>query len=457
MKELIVLSMMISISTVICVNCMGAPSHDQVCIATDKGSSWIVNHASSELASYLTKMKPESQLSLSTGLDSTQTKNADVIFVIAELGKTPILNMFIKETGWTPSKKAMKTAESFVIRSLKSGSQRVVVIVGADGKGALNGVYHYIEHVCGAGFFPDGEQIPRLAKLPTANIDLVEAPRFKYRANLPLNWGIGLRDYFCRMWTLEDWQKHIDWMAKKKLNVLTLYIEAVDKFWGDTFADVFPEVKQVGYPLKDDTRMFPPDYRTKLMKQVYAYARERGIRFEPVFFWGAVEQSYKLAHPELKYVKGTYASDNWYISAEQPECAQAMEKLWRAFIKEFGTDHLYRLDLIMESAPSGMDSREMYWQARSVIRKLDPKAEVISHWNYAWTGGMASCSFQESAQDIAQSKDDVTVEDWVDMQSTIQDASKVLDDANVKRWIAVYWNTGWDVDKYLGLNDQLIA
>lgn len=457
MKESFLISMMISISMIACSGSMSAPSHDQVSILTDVGSPWIVSHASNELASYLSKIKPESEFSIGTKLDSPQARNANVLFVIAVSGKSPILDTVIKDTGWTPSKKAMKTAESFVIRCLKLGSQPVVVIIGSDGKGALNGVYHYIEHVCGAGFFPDGEQIPRLAKLPITNIDIVEAPRFKYRANLPLNWGIGLRDYFCRMWTLEDWQKHIDWMAKKKLNVLTLYIEAVDKFWGDTFVDAFPEVKQVGYPLKDDTRMYPPDYRTKLMKQVYAYARERGIRFEPVFFWGAVEQSFKLAHPELKYVKGTYASDNWYISAEQPECAKTMEKLWRAFIKEFGTDHLYRLDLIMESAPTGMDSREMYRQARSVIRKLDPKAEVISHWNYAWTGGMASCTFQESAQDIAQSKDDVTVEDWVDMQSTIQDASKVLDDANVKRWISVYWNTGWDVDKYLGLNDQLIA
>ena len=454
MKELLLLAMMISISIVVCSDCISAASHDRVCVVTDSRSSWIVKHASDELASYLNRMNPESEFSSCDMLSSPQVIGAGVSFVITESGKSSILDLIIKETGWAPSKKAMKTAESFVIRSLKLGSQPIVVIVGADGKGVLNGVYHYIEHVCGAGFFPDGEQIPRLAKLPIANIDIVEVPRFKYRANLPLNWGMGVRDYFCRMWTLEDWQKHIDWMAKKKLNVLTLYIEAVDKFWGDTYLTAFPEVKQVGYPRKEDARVFVPNYRMKLMKQVYAYARQRGIRFEPVLFWGAVEETYKLAHPELKYIKGGYSPDNWYIRTDQPECAQAMEKLWGAFLNEFGADHLYRIDLMMEVTPTGLDSRQVYKMSRDILRKLDPKAEVISHWNYGWMYG--DCTFKQSAEDTANAKDKVVVEDWVDMQSTLKDDATVLDKAGIEKWSGVYWNTGWNMDQFAPTHQTIV-
>lgn len=445
MKALILLSATIGLYALTCSGCVCAPAHDRVCIVVDRGSPWIVDHASNELKAYLTDMKPESAISISDRLDSSQAREADALFVLAIMGRSPILRTVTQGVGWTPSRRATESPESFVIRSLKFDARPVVVIAGSDGKGVLNGIYHYVEHVCGAGFFPDGEQIPRLVKLPVANIDLVEIPRFKYRANLPLNWGIGVRDYFCRMWTLEDWQKHIDWMAKKKLNVLTLYLEAVDKFWGDTFADAFPEVRQSGYPRKEDARVFAPDYRTKLMKKVYAYARQRGIRFEPVLFWGAVEETYKLAHPELKYIKGGYSPDNWYIRTDQPECTQAMERLWGAFIKEFGTDHLYRIDLMMEVTPTGLDSRQVYRMSRDVLRKLDPKAEVISHWNYAWMYG--DCTFKQSADDTASAKDKVAVEDWVDMQSTLKDDAQILDKAGVEKWSAVYWNTGWNMDQ----------
>lgn len=427
------------------------PAHETVIVLQAPTASRIVGLASDELAGYLSRMRPEANASRVPALRDA----SGPVFVVCSAKDRKALSEIANLTGWTPSGKVVSAEEGFAIKSLRTDDHPVVAIVGSDGKDALNGVYHYLEHVCGAGFFPDGEQIPRLSKLRIENLDIVEIPRFKYRANLPLTWGIGLRDYFCRMWTLDDWRRHIDWMAKKKLNVLSMYIEAVDKFWGDTFVEAFPEVRPQGYPRKDDTRIFPPDYRTKLMKQVYAYARGRGIRLEPVFFWGAVEQSYKLAHPELKYVKGTYAADNWYIRAEQPECAQAMEKLWGAFLKEFGADHLYRLDLIMEAPSPGVDSRAMYRQARSLIRKLDPKAEVIRHWNYGWDFG--SCTFMDAARDVAQSGEDITVEDWEDMQSTVKDAARLLDDAGVKRWGAVYRNTGWDADKYLGLNDQLIA
>ncbi|MHB0997624.1 MAG: alpha-N-acetylglucosaminidase TIM-barrel domain-containing protein [Armatimonadota bacterium] len=454
MKELIFLAVLVSISIVMCSECMSAPAHDRVCIVTDREASWIVKHASGELNSYLNRIRPESDVITGIGLDSPQAKNGDLLFVVAESSKSPILDTIIKNSGWMPSKKTSDTAESFVIRSLNLNGKPVVVIAGPDGKGALNGVYHYIEHLCGAGFFPDGEQIPRLDKLPVANIDIVEIPRFKYRANLPLNWGMGVRDYFSRMWTLEDWQKHIDWMAKKKLNVLTLYIEAVDKFWGDTYLTAFPEVKQVGYPRKEDARVFVPDYRTKLMKQVYAYARERGIKFEPVLFWGAVEETYKMAHPELKYVKGGYSPDNWYIRTDQPECAQAMEKLWSAFINEFGTDHLYRIDLMMEVVPTGMDSRQVYKISRDLIRKLDPKAEVISHWNYGWVYG--DCTIRQSVEDTASAKDKVVIEDWINMQSTLKEDAAILDKAGVERWSGVYWNTGWNMDQYAPIHQTMV-
>lgn len=424
---------------------MAGPSQCSMTVSTDPTIGPMVKHAASELARYILLMKPDARMSGGGASDPR--------FVVTCLGSQDMARI-TRDSGWKPSANVRPGAEGFAIRSLKPDGRPTVVIAGADGKGALNGVYHYLEHICGVGFFPDGEQIPRLAEIPVDNLNIVETPRFRYRANLPLDWGIGIRDYFCRMWTLDDWKRHIDWMAKKKLNVLTLYIEAVDKLWGDVFAEAFPEVRAHGYPRTEDVRVFAPEYRTKLMKQVYAYARERGVRFQPVLFWGAVEETYKLAHPELKYIKGTYSQDNWYISADQPECRQAMEKLWGAFLKEFGADHLYRLDLIMEAPPTGMDSRDIYRQARNLVRKLDPKAEVVAHWNYAWLYG--NCTFDDAAKDIAQSKEDVTVEDWVDMQSSMKVSDRMLAEAKCPRWAATYWNTGWNMDLYAPTYQTLV-
>lgn len=71
--------------------------------------------------------------------------------------------------------------QGFLIRSLKDGDQRHLVLLGGGPRGTLCAVYHYLEVHCCVGFFHDGEQVPRLERTPAEGLDLVERPRWPMR------------------------------------------------------------------------------------------------------------------------------------------------------------------------------------------------------------------------------------------------------------------------------------
>jgi len=71
--------------------------------------------------------------------------------------------------------------EGFVVRSAEADGKKYLVLLGGSPKATLYAVYHYLESVCGVGFFGDGEHIPRLAALPIEGINISEQPRFPFR------------------------------------------------------------------------------------------------------------------------------------------------------------------------------------------------------------------------------------------------------------------------------------
>lgn len=153
-------------------------------------------------------------------------------------------------------------------------------LAGGRPRSTLYAVYRYFEKYCGCRWFWDGDRIFQ-TELPLVDIDLTESPRFEYRG-LRYFAHRSLHRFQAEHWNLEDWQKEIDWIVKKRLNLFMLRI-GLD----DIFQKAFPDI--VPYPAYDaplpeatsgynDRNLFwPLEYRGELRKKLLAYAFERDL------------------------------------------------------------------------------------------------------------------------------------------------------------------------------------
>ena len=115
------------------------------------------------------------------------------------------------------------------MKSVEVDGKNVLFLSGARPRATLYAVYHYFEVFAGVRYFWDGERIPKCNSLPICGIDLHEKPRFKYRGQRYFSHR-GLHRFQAEHWSLTDWKKEIDWMLKKKLNFLALFIGLDDLF-----------------------------------------------------------------------------------------------------------------------------------------------------------------------------------------------------------------------------------
>ena len=114
-----------------------------------------------------------------------------------------------------------------------------------------------------------------------SDIDITESPRFDYR-------GIryfahrSLHRFQAEHWSLEDWQREIDWMLKKRLNCFMLRI-GVDDLFQKAFPEAVPyperdmPLPEAGEGYDDRTLFWSLEYRGELRKNILKYAFERDI------------------------------------------------------------------------------------------------------------------------------------------------------------------------------------
>jgi hexosaminidase len=130
--------------------------------------------------------------------------------------------------------------------------------------------------------------------LPAVKID--DGPRFPWR---------GLLIDPCRHWIpLDVIKRNIDGMAAVKLNVLHLHLTEDQGFRIESKR--FPKLHQMG----SDGHYFTQDQ----IRDLVAYAAERGIRVVPEFDMPGHVTAWLVGHPELASAPGPYAiSRNWGI------------------------------------------------------------------------------------------------------------------------------------------------
>jgi hypothetical protein len=108
-------------------------------------------------------------------------------------------------------------------------------------------------------------------------MDVIEKPHFRYRG-LRYFAHRGLHRFQAEHWDLEDWQREIDWLLKKRFNLFMLRTGIDDLFQRAFPGDVpypptnaqDPDAEDRSY--NDRTSFWPLKYRGELRKRVLQYA-----------------------------------------------------------------------------------------------------------------------------------------------------------------------------------------
>jgi len=256
---------------------------------------------------------------------------------------------------------------------VRTGDAPKVVITGRDAEGARNGLYAFMEQL-GFRFFRDGDVIPELAgpvSLDGNVVDLESAPAFRWRGDMIWDNYLGPRRYCASVWSEDDWERALLFMARNRMNFLEFYppLEHV-------FAQVFPEAKGL-----EEGSVWKSDVKHALAKKVLTRARALGIHCMYVLSYGGFPESVRALFPRLEWRNG-------FLCAHQPELQELTGKTWRALIDELGTDHWYAIrhrgeeEQVYSDPCRSVTKAQGFLQAFSVMKAIDPDARIT-----AWTWG----------------------------------------------------------------------
>ncbi|MDD9948585.1 MAG: hypothetical protein OXU48_03525, partial [candidate division Zixibacteria bacterium] len=124
--------------------------------------------------------------------------------------------------GWAPAELDVDLSESalgydgYVIRSAGDS----LVLAGRRPYSALYAVYRLFEDHLGCGFFEEGEQIPQRDTVSIGDLsgpEIYHRPRFKWRM-----YFANMQDAYSgmRWWTWEEFRPWVDYLVKKRFNIL---------------------------------------------------------------------------------------------------------------------------------------------------------------------------------------------------------------------------------------------
>lgn len=170
--------------------------------------------------------------------------------------------------------------DDYLLRTVEIDGTKYLIFAGGRPRSAIYAVYRYFELFCDCRWFWDGDRLTG-TELKTEGIDLVESPRFDYRG-LRYFAHRSLHRFQAEHWSLEDWQREIDWILKKRLNMFMLRI-GMDDVWQKAFPELVPyppldeEFPSVDKDYNDRSLFWSLQYRGELRKKILQYAFERDL------------------------------------------------------------------------------------------------------------------------------------------------------------------------------------
>jgi len=329
---------------------------------------------------------------------------------------------------------AQKNPDAYVVRSVLAGGNPAVAFLGGTGIATLYAVYHYLEKVCGCGFYWDGDHVPHRETIPAEDVNISAQPYFRERMcmNLTIYW------YSAPWWEWEDWKAYIDWALKARLNILSLWdTPGEDVAWKKAWKRMGVEVSDSSYsgppygifaPIKYGVR--PPlseawrEGQSALNKQIIQYARARGMRALAPAVPGICPPEYVLAHPEARTFElfWSHLPKQKYLHPLSPE----YHEVGKAFLEEYnslyGSDHFYWLENYLECDVEGPEEvqidvrREIAGANFRVMDEVDPQGVgIYSAWTFLnrpqyWTPQLIQASLERMPADRVR-----VLDQWAEM------------------------------------------
>lgn len=174
--------------------------------------------------------------------------------------------------------------EGFINKTADDDDKHYVVLAGCDELGVQYAVYDFLENYCKVGFLLDGENIPHLDSLKVENLDVSKKPFCPFRQQSVYGKGklwYGFGTCFLLTTIEKDgyktgWKDFIDWMIKKKQNVLYLKRGA----FNIGYITGFPELNNPTDIASIDAEgvWFTGAYAAACAKEVISYAKSRGMK-----------------------------------------------------------------------------------------------------------------------------------------------------------------------------------
>jgi len=263
---------------------------------------------------------------------------------------------------------------SFVLKDKKDGhdfleisaSGGCVTVRGSSGVALARGAYEYLKRTCDAHVSWDGNRLD----LPERFADL-EPTRIVCPHRYVHYFNQCTFSYTMPWWDWARWEREIDWMALHGIN-MPLAMTGQEAVWQSVW-------KQYGMTRKDLDEFFSgPAYlpffhmgclyahagplpqtwierQRQLQKQILE--RERSLGMTPVTqaFAGFVPPAFAKAHPELDILKGAEwcgFPSTLILNPREPMFVEIGKRFVKAYIKEYGTSHLYMSDTFIEMKPT---------------------------------------------------------------------------------------------------------
>lgn len=368
-------------------------------IIIGRNSTYIEKHAATELQKYLSNIS-SSRITILTEGGYSVASDRNLILVgrtetnplIKNLQSRGLINLTSENPG----------LDGFIIKQVADGDKNYLVIGGSMDRGTLFGVYHFLENVCKVGFFWDGEYIPHNKTLAFKNLDITERPKFKYREYMQNCASFG---YSGNFWNTDDWKKEIDWMAKKKMNLIDL-ATGTDIVWKmvykDFGVDQNPTDGWENYQMETTNNQALSKtgwdkFQMEMTKKALSYARKLGIDTVAPGAICKVPEAFMKKYPKINYLVAQWQDlpKEYYIHPDDPMYVQLGSAFIKRYNKTYGMTHFYTVDPYPELNVKLSDDEKKKLPidfARNTIKMLkmaDPGAIwTISCWAFTYDSGM---------------------------------------------------------------------
>ncbi|MDY5007872.1 alpha-N-acetylglucosaminidase TIM-barrel domain-containing protein [Candidatus Allofournierella merdipullorum] len=216
-----------------------------------------------------------------TGSRVTSGENSkeDLVVIGADDVNSFARNAFLE--GWLPEWGFAPGSDGYAILSVQREGRTILFLAGGRGRSTLYAVYDFFYLQAGCRYFWDGDIIPQMDRIPMEGLCIRTKPDFQLRG-LRYFAHRGLHRFQAEHWGLEDWKREIDWIMKRRLNMIMLRVGAED-----LFQQAFPEfvsypnaqgtLPEAGDGYDDRTLFWSLQYRGWLHRQVLRYAAERDL------------------------------------------------------------------------------------------------------------------------------------------------------------------------------------